>query len=69
MSGVLEFRNGEISKSLDLDVSHVRTSELMNFAIALQQPSAGGKLGSKNQATVTVFADEGNFLQLVSWRD
>ena len=38
----------------------------MMFAVILQHPSGGGKLGAKNEATVTVFAAEGKPMILVA---
>ena len=59
MQGVLDFRTGEISKQLELNLNDVKSSEQISFDVILQQPSGGGKLGTKKKANVTVFAEEG----------
>ena len=59
MHGLLDFRTGEISKQLELNLNDVKSSEQINFDVILQQPTASGKLGAKSRANVTVFAEEG----------
>jgi len=69
MHGVLDFRTGEISKQLELNLNDVKSSEQINFDVILQQPTASGKLGSKSKANVTVFAEEGKFWKNCFWKN
>ena len=66
MKGVLEFRTGEVSKHLELNLNNVKSSVQFVFNVTLQEPSGSGKLGAKSSAKVTVFAEEGKKVWMAS---
>nr|XP_018671881.1 G-protein coupled receptor 98-like isoform X2 [Ciona intestinalis] len=58
MGGWLEFQHQEIDRHLPVDLTASRSCEMIKFMIILEEVTGGGRLGSKKEAEVTIFAEE-----------
>ena len=67
-SGVLEFKHGEITKTIPITILDDQTAEKdESFSIELFEPRGGVKLGRVGKTVVTIINDDGEFYCMAFW--